>query len=235
MRTIFKTSFEAGFEDFEGIGELTVPKDWTPDWLSPEKHVPGKLHRPEYDMKDKFAGQPEVHSGRFAANFFTVHSTHDACLYRTFDVEKGEAVRVRAMVMSVSHEDDNVTHGGHGMRLGIDPSGGTKFDALNVVYGDFYSSYMTGTEHGEKRYEERKWVEVTAEAIAESDVITVFMHSRADFAVNINASHWDDLEVEVGSPSEVDPPKPEHVKIESLTLEQLSDYIQLKIEQAKNA
>jgi hypothetical protein len=233
METIFKTSFEAGFEDYEGIGELTVPKGWTPDWLDLAKHEPGKLHRPEYDHKDKFAGQPEVHSGRFAANFFTVFSTHDACLYRTFDVKKGEAVRVRAMVMSVCHDKDK-SLGGHGMRLGIDPTGATKFDGLNVRYGKYYSTYMTGAEHGSKRYEEGKWVEVTAEAIAEADQVTVFLHSKADFAVQISASHWDDVVVEVGAPTEIDPPKPEYIKFGELTLEQLTDLIKLTIKQEKD-
>ena len=232
MQTIFKTSFEEGFEDYQGIGELTVPKGWTPDWLSLAEHEPGKLHRPEYDQKDKFAGQPEVHSGRFAANFFTVFSTHDACLYRTFEVPKGAAVRVRAVAMSVCHDKDQ-SLGGHGMRLGIDPAGGVKFDGLNVRYGKYYSSYMLGPEHGAKRYEERKWVELMAEAIAESDRITVFMHSKADFAVQISACHWDDLTIEIGEAREIDPPKPEHIKFGELTLEQLQDFIQLKIRQAR--
>ena len=157
------------------------------------KHEPGKLHRPEYDGKDKFAGQPEVHSGRFAANFFTVFSTHDACLYRTIDVDvkAGDAVRVTVMAMSVAHDKDNPhNHGTHGLRVGIDPAGGEKFDGLNVRYGDWYASH-------DSDYQERKWVKLTAEAIAEADKITVFMHSRAEFAVQISASHWDDLVVEV--------------------------------------
>jgi hypothetical protein len=117
------------------------------------------------------------------------------------------------------------------MRLGIDPTGATKFDGLNVRYGDFYSTYMTGVEHGSQRYEEGKWVEVTAEAIAEADQITVFMHSKADFAVQISASHWDNLVVEVGAPTEIDPLKLEHIKFGELTLEQLKDLIKLTIKQ----
>jgi hypothetical protein len=219
MHTIFKTSFESGFEDYQGIGELTVPKDWTPDWV--DGNEPGVLHRPEYDRKDKQAGQPEVYSGRYAANFFTVHATHDACLYRKFKVGKGKGVRIRAMVMGVSHEDNGVTDGGHGMRLGIDPSGGTDFTALSVVYGLYYSSYMKGLRYGDRRYQEGKWVEVTAEAVSQADEITVFMHSKCDFAVDINASHWDDLEVQIGEPNEVEPPERKDIKVGDLSLGQL--------------
>jgi hypothetical protein len=219
MHTIFHTSFDEGFEDYQGIGELTVPIGWTPDWV--DGNEPGVLHRPEYDKKDKQAGQPEVFSGRFAANFFTAHATHDGCLYRTFHVGKGNGVRVRAMVMGVSHEDNLTTDGGHGMRLGIDPAGGADFTALGVVYGDYYSSYMKSPRFGDKQYRERKWVEVTVEAVAEEDEVTVFLHSKCDFAVDINASHWDDVEVQVGQAHEVSPPKPKDIKVGELSLGQL--------------
>ena len=233
MQTIFKSSFEEGFEYYHGIGELTVPKNWTPDWV--DGNEPGVLHRPEYASKDKNKGQPEIHSGRFAANFFTVHATHDGCLYRTFRVGKGSGVRVRAMVMGISHGDNLITDGGHGMRLGIDPSGGKDFTALSVVYGDYYSSYMKSRRFGAKRYQEGKWVEVSVEAIAQEDEITVFMHAKCDFAVDINASHWDDLELAVGQASEVTPPKPKDIKVGELSLGQLVGLIRRIVKEETKA
>jgi hypothetical protein len=224
METFFQTTFDEGFEDYKKIRELTVPKGWTPAWV--DGNEPGVLHRPEYDQKDKQAGQPEVHTGRFAANFFTVHATHDACLYRTFKVGKGKGVRARVMVMGVSHEDDMVTDGGHGMQVGIDATGGTDFTALSAVYGDWYSSYMKGKKFGDMEYKERKWVEVGVDAISEAEEITVFLHSKADFAVDINASHWDDFVLEVGDPSEVTPPKPKDIKVGEMSLGQLVGLIQ---------
>jgi hypothetical protein len=229
MQTIFRTSFEQGFEDFKGIGELTIPKGWTPAWI--DGNEPGVLHRPEYDFKDRQKGQPEVHSGRFAANFFTVHATHDACLYRKFQVGKGKGIRVRAMVMGISHEDDGTTDGGHGMRVGVDPSGGTDFSALTVVYGDYYSSYMKAPKFGVKQYAEGKWVEVTVDAIAQEDEVTVFLHSKCDFAVDINASHWDDIHVEIGEAHEVTPPKPKDIKVGELSLGQLVGLIRRVIKE----
>lgn len=225
MQTIFQSTFDEGFEDFQGIRELTVPKGWTPDWV--DGHEPGVLHRPEYDQKK--SPQPEVHSGNFAANFFTVHATHDACLYRKFKVGKKKGVRFRAFVMGISHEDDLVTDGGHGMRIGIDPSGGTDFSALTVVYGDYYSSYMKGHKFGDKEYKEGKWVEVSSEAVSEEDEVTVFLHSKCDYAVDINASHWDDLVLEVGEPSEVNPPKPKDIKVGELSFGQLVGLIRRMI------
>lgn len=229
METFFQSSFEEGFYDYKGIGELTCPNDWTPDWIDGD--APGVLHRPEYDLKDKQKGQPEVHSGRFAANFFTAHATHDGCLYRKFQVGKGKGVRVRVMTMGVSHEDDMVTDGGHGMRVGIDPTGGEDHTDLSVVYGDWYSSYMKGKKFGAQEYREGKWVEVSAETVSEVDEVTVFLHSRADFAVDINASHWDDFVVEVGDASEIPPPKPKEIKVADLSLGQLIGLIKKTIKE----
>jgi hypothetical protein len=233
METFFETTFDEGFEDYRGIRELTCPKGWTPDWV--QGHEPGVLHRPEYDQKDKQAGQPEVHTGRFAANFFTAHATHDACLYRSFKVGEGKGVRARVMVMGISHEDDLVTDGGHGMQVGIDPTGGTDFTALSAVYGDWYSSYMKGDRFGDNEYEENKWVEVSVDAVSEADEITVFLHAKADFAVDINASHWDDFRLEVGDASEVTPPEPKEIRVGELSLGQLVGLIQRVVREELDA
>jgi hypothetical protein len=219
MDTFFQSSFEEGFADYKGIGELTCPKGWTPGWVQGSK--PGVLHRPEYDAKDAEKGQPEVRTGRFAANFFTTHATHDACLYRKFKVGKDTGVRASVWCMNVSHEDDLVTDGGHGMRIGIDPTGGTDHTSLSVLYGPWWSSYMK--EFG---WEERKWRRVAVDAIAEADEITVFLHARADWAVDINASHWDDFELEVGDADEVSPPEREELDVGKLSIGQLTQLVQ---------
>lgn len=231
MDTVFQSSFDEGFYDFQGIGELTCPNGWTPDWIEFEHDPPGVLHRPEYDFKDSQLGQPEVHSGRWAATFNTRHATHDGCLYRKFQVGKGKGVRARIWTMGVSHEDDMKTDGGHGMRVGIDPTGGEDHTDLTVVYGDWYSSYMKGSQFGDMRYREGKWVEISSEVVSGAEEITVFLHARADFAVDINASHWDDFVLEVGDASEVTPPKPKDVKVADLSLGQLVGLIRRTIKE----
>ena len=237
METFFQSSFEEGSYDYqpEGaprpVGELTCPIGWTPQWIEFDDDPPGILHRPEYDMKDKQQGHPEVHSGRFAATFNTRHATHDGCLYRKFKVGKGKGVRVRVMAMGISHEDDMVTDGGHGMRVGIDPTGGEDHTALSVVYGDWYSSYMKDKKFGAQQYKEGKWVEVSAETVSKAEEVTVFLHARADFGVDINASHWDDLVIEVGDASEIPPPKRKEIKVADLSLGQLVGLIRRTIKE----
>jgi hypothetical protein len=188
MQTVFSSSFSEGFYDYNGIGELTCPYGWTPSWV--QGPGGGKLHRPEYDSKDRARSQPEVRTGRYAANFFTVYATHDGCLYRKFRVGAGKLVRAKIWCMGVSHSKSG-RDGGHGMRIGIDPEGGDNHLGMGVVYGDYWSSYM-------EEYEERKWKLIEVETVSVTDEITVFLHAKCDYAADINASHWDDFVLEVG-------------------------------------
>jgi hypothetical protein len=188
MQTVFETSFEEGFYDYQGIGELTCPNDWKPQWVQGPGQ--GVLHRPEYDAKDREKGHPEVRTGRYAANFFTVFATHDGCLYRRFRVGAGKLVRATVWCMNVSRSRDG-TDGGHGMRIGIDPTGGQDHTALTVEYGEWWSSYMSD-------WKEREWRKVEVQTISQSDDITVFLHAKCDYPADINASHWDDLKLQVG-------------------------------------
>jgi hypothetical protein len=77
------------------------------------------------------------------------------------------------------------------MRIGIDPTGGTDHTADTVVYGHYWSSYMK-----DEGWQERKWRQVEAEAYSQVDEVTVFLHAQCDHPVDINASHWDDFEIE---------------------------------------
>jgi hypothetical protein len=199
MKPVFQTSFAEGFYDYQGIGELTCPNGWTPAWIQGPGN--GVLHRPEYDAKDKEKGQPEVRTGRFAANFFTVYATHDGCLYARFRIGKGRRVRASIWCMNVTNSASG-QDGGHGMRVGIDPSGGRDHTSDDVVYGEWWSSYMD-------EWVERKWQMVTTETVSQTDEITVFLHAKCDYAADINASHWDDFVLEVGEVEAAPTPTPE--------------------------
>jgi hypothetical protein len=188
MRTVFQSSFEEGSYDYQGILQLTCPTGWTPHWLdSPTSAV---LHRPEYDVKDQERGHPEIRTGRFSASFYTVFSTHDACLYRKFRVPPQMLVRATVWGMNVSNSHGG-RDGGHGMRVGIDPTGGEDHTAPSVVYGEWWSSYLPG-------WQERAWQELCVAARAEAEVVTVFLHAKCDYAADINASYWDDFQLQVG-------------------------------------
>lgn len=218
MQKVFASSFEEGFYDYNGISELTCPNGWTPVWTKTQGK--GLMHRPEFDMKDKQKGQPEVRTGRYAANFFTTYATHDAALYRRFRVGVGRGIRASVWCMGVTHDPLGID-GGHGMQIGIDPTGGTDHTAPTVIYGDWWSSYMK-----DQGWKERLWKQVSTEAVSQADEITIFLRARCDYKAEINASHWDDFEIEIGAASEIKPrlttPATEP---NAMTLAQLEAYI----------
>jgi hypothetical protein len=187
---LLRSSFDEGFYDYEEIGALTVPNGWMPVWVEQGPDTPpDQLHRPEYDFKDIELGHTEVHTGRYAAAIFTVFSTHDAALYRRFNVAPGRLVRASVWAMGVSH-DQSGRSGGLGMRIGIDPTGGTDPHAPTVKYSLYWSAHLPDWREGE-------WRQVEVEAIAQAGTITVFLASVSDWPVNVNASHWDDLLIQV--------------------------------------
>jgi LysM repeat protein len=187
---LWRSSFEEGFYDYQDTGELTVPNGWVPVWVERDPEDPlDQLNRPEYDAKDTYLGHPEVRTGRFAAAVFTVFATHDTALYRRFRVEPGRRVQASVWALGVSHAPDGRT-GGLGMRIGIDPAGGTDPKAPTVEYSLYWSSHMTD-------WHEREWRKLEVEAVAQASTITVFLASVADWPVDVNASHWDDLVIQV--------------------------------------
>ncbi|HUT21338.1 MAG TPA: hypothetical protein VM366_19475 [Anaerolineae bacterium] len=188
MQTAFQSSFEEGSYDYQGILQLTCPTGWTPHWV--DGSADGILHRPEYDLKDRQRGHPEVRTGRFSASFYTIFATHDACLCRKFRVAPGKLVRASVWAMNVTNSSGG-RDGGHGMRVGIDPTGGEDHTAPSVVYGGWWSSYMPD-------WREHEWRELSVETAAEAEVVTVFLHAKCDYAADINASHWDDFQLQVG-------------------------------------
>jgi hypothetical protein len=224
METIYQTSFDQGFYDYKRTGELTCPNGWTPQWVQGEGG--GVLHRPEYDAKDREKGQPEVRTGRYAANFFTVHATHDGCLYRRFKVGKGKLIRAAVWCMNVSNSK-NGKHGGHGMQIGIDPLGGQDHTALTVKYGEWWSSHM-------EDWKEREWRKVEVEVISQTDEITVFLHAKCDYPADINASHWDDLKIETSDVvpvSEIPDVVPVAPPSEYPTLQQIEEIVRRVVQE----
>jgi hypothetical protein len=189
MQTVFRSSFEEGSYDYQGIPQLTCPTGWTPHWI--DGPASGILHRPEYEVKDRERGHPETRTGRYSASFYTVFATHDACLYRKFRVSSGKLVRASVWAMNVSNSRGG-RDGGHGMQVGIDPAGGEDHTAPSVVYGGWWSSYMPD-------WQEREWRELSIEAMAATDVVTVFLHAKCDYAADVNASYWDDFQLQTGN------------------------------------
>jgi len=173
---VFEDGFEGAFVDWAGIGELTVPEGWMPVWV--EGDEPGVNHRPECDRE-----RVRVVSGASAAKMFTVHASHDGALMRRVEVRAGELVRVVGMGATFSQRC------GQGIRIGIDPSGGTDHRSPAICWSRWLSHYSDG-------WVGEQFVELSVMAVAEGDVVSVFLASRSDYAAPVVAAYWDDVRVE---------------------------------------
>jgi hypothetical protein len=189
---IFRDGFESGFYDYQDEGELTCPNGWVPDW---DEGGGGEFPyaRPEYDAKDANLGHTEVYEGRYSAGFQTVHARHNAVLWRRGNVFPGTAVRARAMTMIESRNNDNDADGGMGCRVGIDPTGGTDFRADRVVWSPWWAVY-------DPDFKQREWVQLEVGgdfgAIATENYVTIFLYQHTDHPADINAGHWDSVELD---------------------------------------
>jgi hypothetical protein len=181
MRLVQLDTFKE-FYDYEGIGELTCPVLWTPQWIEGEKAHEGELVRPEYDKKDRTIGQPEIWHGDYAASISTTSATHTATLTRQFAVNPGP---VRATVMAMLKSSDDA---GHGVRIGIDPYGGEDFQSEQVVWSAWYSTHPDDPGYGGYQY--GRWVELPVDALAISGTITVHLLTHNDYRENA-AAHFD--------------------------------------------
>lgn len=175
-------SFEEGFSD-RGRGEVSVANGWTPWWYN----VPGKdgyNYVPEYKPEDASRfGTRRIHSGNFAQKFFNTFATHTAGFYQRVAVTPGRRLNFSIWVQVWSSEqndpDRSEKPGAYQTFVGIDPSGGT--DALGP--GVVWSPVML-------RYDE--WVQISVEAVAQANNITVFTKGQPLYRTKHNDSYWDD-------------------------------------------
>ncbi|MBN1814692.1 MAG: hypothetical protein JXA14_22825 [Anaerolineae bacterium] len=194
MRILCMDGFEKGFFDWQDIPELTIPNDWGLDWDEDPEKRPGILVRPEYDEKFK---TPEVRSGHSSVAIHTRDATHRTVLFKQFEAEPGALHRASVWAMGVTGPKGS---SGHGMQVGIDPTGRLDFRAPSVVWGEWYSQYM-------KTWEDRKWVQISAVARAENDTITVFLRSQNDYKRDA-FGHFDDFLLEVEGDDDTPSPEP---------------------------
>jgi len=186
--TIIQDGFENGFTPYQGIGELTVPAGWVPTWVQGTE--PGVLVRIEVQK----AGAAQTRSGTGAVAIHSRSATIDGALYRRMSpVAIGSDVVASVWCLK--------TEGamGHGMQIGIDPTGGTDHTASRVVWSSWYSEYASD-------YAINAWRLRVVNTTAQAEQITVFLRSKLDFAADRSHAHFDDVTVEVTEPAT--PPVP---------------------------
>lgn len=179
MFPLTKDSFEGGFYPFTGINELMCPSGWAPDWVRGTNV--GEDVRPEYKPKHK---TPEVRpgDGEWSVSIHSREATHCCVLLKQFGVEPGKLHTAQVWAMGVTGPKGK---SGHGMRIGIDPTGKCDFRGESVAWSGWYSQYMPV-------WEDRKWHELAVTTEARNQTITVFLWSSNDYARDAFA-HFDDF------------------------------------------
>lgn len=196
METVYQTSFEGGpgaFYYYQGDGELQCPLGFTPKWV--QGSSPSVNFRPAYSMVT--AVQPEKHSGDQATRFRTAYASHDGCLMSDpIPVLPNCPIWFSAWAMGKG------SGGQHAMRIGI--GGPSEADHLSpdIVWSPWYAQPPEGWGDG-------AWEHLSLEIIPEYSHVTLFLHSKADYAGDESAAHFDDLLLEQDTlPQPPGPPQP---------------------------
>lgn len=192
---LLNPSFEEGFSE-RGAGEVKVANGWQPFWQDGPFQNEGYNRRPEYQPEEgpRF-GYRRIKDGHWAQKMFNTFATHHAGVFQQINVPPGSTVRLTAWAQAWSSvKDDPATSSGgkYYMSVGIDPTGGTNFNAPTIVW----SAPSTALD---------QWVQLSVEAKAQAGTVTVFLRGDAEWRVKHNDVYFDDACVTYSAPP---PPTP---------------------------
>ena len=199
------------------IGEVQVAQGWSGWWLQPgDAQHPGSngtpsWHRPEW--REANCGQVcanRIHSGDNAQKYFTFFSVHDAGMFQQVSgIAPGTRLRFSVYMQGWSTNSDygpsdhNQTMG---MRVGIDPFGGTDGFSPNVIWSDAFDTFDAFGLY-------------SIEATAQAGSVTVFTRSAPHYGFQHNDIYVDDASLVAvdastsggNNPPVVNPPAPTSV------------------------
>jgi LysM repeat protein len=173
------------------IAEVQVAWGWRGWWLQPNQdpqHPSAggnpSWHRPEW--REANCGSVcanRVRSGGDAQKYFTFWSVHDAGMYQQVSgITPGTLLRFSVYMQAWSTNTDygpsnhNQTMG---MRVGIDPFGGTDAFSPNIVWSDAFDTFDA-------------WGLYTIQATAGAGTVTVFTRSTPHYGNEHNDIYVDD-------------------------------------------
>ncbi len=171
-------SFEGAFESYLGRQEFNVAQGWIPWYLE-------SGFAPEF----KPATAPfysRIHGGESAQQYFKTMGTYTAGVYQKVRVAPGVELQFSIYGLGWSHDgssdcpiEQSCNPANMGMRIGIDPLGGSNPRADSVVWSPIQSPTAG-------------WAFFSVEAVSESDVVTVFAWSSPNAPKRNQDTYWDD-------------------------------------------
>ena len=198
---------------FEGTYSSWLPQystaqmapDWTPWWIEDGNHNP-IWAQPEYKSASRYVYANRVREGDQAQQYFTFYKSHYAGMYQQVTgVVPGNTYRfsIWAQVWSsVVDDTSSVNPSNPRLHIGIDPTGAAWPGAVSSPPG----SVQWGEEVSMSCVIDR-WCEITFEAVAQNDVITVYIRSSPDFPIKHNDLYFDSASL-VQTSSAPPPPPP---------------------------
>jgi LysM repeat protein len=192
------------------IDEVQVAAGWLGWWLQPDQDPlhPGNCenkpdchvawHRPEW--REANCGgvcANRVRSGNNAQKYFTFFSVHDAGMYqRVTGITPGQRLRFSVYMQGWSTHSDYGNSSGQqsmGMRIGIDPFGGTNPFSGSIQWTPVNDIYDA-------------WGFYSIEAVAQGGAVTVFTRSTPVYGLQHNDIYLDDASLVVVGAGPVSPP-----------------------------
>ena len=178
-------------EDGLPISEVQIADGWTGWWLQippsyivlPENCQVKKVDygcywmRPEFVDSVRTGSTNRIYSGNNSQKYFSFGRMHEAGLYqRVTGVAPGTRLHFSVFMSAWMCMDPANCKGGYlsdqpttmHMRVGIDPTGGTSPFSSNIVWSGEVDSFD-------------RWTQYSVEAVAQSESVTVFTHTRPEW------------------------------------------------------
>ncbi len=178
--------FEGQYGPYAGRTEFNVPEGWIPWYV--------QWSDADFAPEFKPAEAPHlsrVHSGERAQQYFKTFGTYTAGVMQRVQVAPGVKLRFTIYGQAWSHDgsgdcpsDQSCNPADMGMRIGIDPLGGSNPKADSIVW----SARQSPTSG---------WSAFSVEATSESDYVTVFAWSSPNQPRRNQDTYWDDARLEV--------------------------------------
>ena len=179
---LLNPSFEGDYKPFGAFTELNHAPSWFPWWQDGENNL-----RPEFKPAEASIAPNRVHSGVRAQQYFKSFGQFKSGLYQSvLNVSPGSRLQFSIYGQAWSCEQIDKCPGSTSvnpanmlMRVGIDPTGDTNWSADTVQWSPYFNPLD-------------QWQVACVEAIAESDIVTVFLWASPDGPRQNQDVYWDD-------------------------------------------
>ncbi len=169
-----------------------MPDGWAPYWRDAPRPETWINIMPEYTQSTPDQVNPDrVRSGGKSLHYFSFFSTHEGGAYQQAAAVPGGRYCFSAYGHAWSartssdwYSDPDPDNGELFQKVGIDPTGGTDWESLDIIWSNEREQYDL-------------FDLFQVEAVAQANTVTVFLYSRPDLPVKHNDVYWDDAALTV--------------------------------------